>query len=842
MTRSFSRVALCFPVAVSGAACALFAFGSVCLGAKPAPDIHGETIEQTAARTGYTVQEIEKYFPPIEKWILTPAVGGLASSFASDRFKAPPKPGIHPRIYFGPDEIPAIRRRFKDTHVGKLQYQAIRGRLLQVSPKREDWESVPYKPKGADIERYRKRGYGIQPRMGFRGPWVGGWINELATGKVPGDMEKDWHEKPSRTGRHYLMHLLPYEAFRCLIDDDPAGGKRTGSALATLAGRFAKDMDKWTATNDWQRIYQLISSQSLGLTYDWAHKWMTQAQRKTVRNCIAGILKDKTYISLDHLPAFPGNTSNWDMIHANMLPMALSIEGEEGSDPAVYKRMVQGLKKWVYIAAGPQGAPFEGLNKSFYGARWYGALAMRGEPLIGTIYSKNHARKFLLHTMLPWGGQHVFETCTAPLRKDIRHFKYAHPSDPVIDLLYAATVREDFKDGAVGSWPNCRTTYPPPWNLYIADDPIGAAGGKYDFDKAFDRVMAGLTGKEPLGYYSDYRGLMTARSGWDREAAFLYFEPRNVPGGHTRASRNEFVFAALGRLWAHRTAEVEDTSEFHSVVLVDGKGQGKSGGRCPSGRTVALDDNPSATFAAADAAWAYSHLLVTADRVKKGAVPVPVTPNDSRLHKSPLPWMDQPWSFLPNWMTGFKPAPKRDPGGHGYWIDYNPVRYAYRTCGLVRAKLPYAIIVDDIRKDDEEHTYTWLMQIPDDLKIVSNIAKKSMVDVVLADDSDRRLLVRIFAGGDGGVKLDPVTRTFRNRNYAYHRLAMSQKAKVGHFRVMLHAFRKGDAPPETIVADGGSTVTVKFGKQKDTVRFTADKDGRTRVAIDRDGKKICQVK
>ncbi|MBT3202269.1 MAG: hypothetical protein HN350_20410 [Phycisphaerales bacterium] len=821
----------------------LFAVGTVCYGADPSPNIHNETIDQTAGRTGYTAEEIAKFFPPIEKWSLDTK---LARSFASERFKTPPKPGVHPRIYFGPDEIPSIRKRFQDTHVGKLQYQAIRGRLLQVSPRKADWESVPYKPKPADIERYRKNGYGIQPRMGYRGPWVGGWINELATGKVPSDMEKVWDEKPSSTGRHYLMHLLPYEAFRCLIDDDAAGGKRIAGALTTLAGRFAKDMDKWTATDDWQHIYQLLSSQSLGLTYDWAHKWMTDEQRKIVRNCIAGILKNKTYISLDHVPAFPANTSNWDVIHANMLPMALSIEGEEGSDPDTYKRMVQGLKKWVYVASGPQGAPFEGLNKSFYGARWYGALAMRGEPVIGTVHSKNHARKFLLHTMLPWGGEHMFETCAAPLAKDIRHFKYAHPSDPVIDLLYGATVRDRFKEGAVGTWPNCRTTYPPPWNLYIADDPIGAKDGKYDYDKAFDHVMSGLKDNEPLGYYSDYRGLLTARSGWDRNAAFLYFEPRNVPGGHTRASRNEFVFAALGRLWAHRTEEVEDTSEFHSVVLIDGKGQGKSGGRCPAGRTVALDNNPTATFAAADAALAYSHLMVSGDKIKKGAKPVPVTPNYSRLNKSPLPWMDKPWSFLPNWRTGCKPGEKLDPMGHGYWIDYNLVQYAYRTCGLVRGDKPYAIIVDDIRKDDEDHEYTWLMQIPGDLTIASNTIRKiagaSVVDVILGDKTDRRLLVRVFAGGEGGVKLDPVTREFRNRKYAYHRLVMKQDSKIGHFKVMLHAFRKGEELPGTTLGDNGAKVTVKFGKKTDTLRFDTNKDGRTRVTIDRGGKKICEVK
>ena len=355
MTRIHACIVLGVLVMASAAAVALFALGGVCYGAEPSPNIHGETLEQTAWRTGYTVEEIETYFPPIEKWVVDPAVGKLAASFAADRFKAPPKPGIHPRVYFGPDEIPAIRKRFKDTHVGKLQYHAIRGRLLQVSPKREDWESVPYKPKPADIERYRENGYGIQPRMGFRGPWVGGWIN------------------------------------------------------------------------------------------------------------------------------------------------------------------------------------------------------------------------------------------------------------------------------------------------------------------------------------------------------------------------------------------------------------------------------------------------------------------------------------------------------------YNPVEYAYRTCGLVRGGRPYAIIVDDVKKDDKPHVYTWLMQIPDDLTIAANSVTKvgggEVRDIIPADKTDRRLLVRVFkAGGDSGAKLDPVTRTFRNRKYAYHRLVMSSRAKVGHFKVMLCAFRKGESLPETTSSDNGSTVTVKFGKQKDTLRFTATKDGRTRMAIDRNGKKICEVK
>ena len=60
---------------------------------------------------------------------------------------------------------------------------------------------------------------------------------------------------------------------------------------------------------------------------------------------------------LDQVPAFPGNTSNWVIIHMNLLPLVLSIEGEEGYDPAVTARLVEGLRKWVYVACGPKGAP-----------------------------------------------------------------------------------------------------------------------------------------------------------------------------------------------------------------------------------------------------------------------------------------------------------------------------------------------------------------------------------------------------------------------------------------------------------------------------------------------------
>ena len=830
-------------------------------GAEPAPNIHGETIDQAARRTGYTREEIRECFPPIASWALEPRPGRLARTFARERFPAAPGPGVHPRVYFGPDELPAIRRRLKRTQVGRLQMAGIRARLLQLSPRGQDWESIPYKPTPADYARYAARGLHIQPRMGYRGPWVGGWLDALADGRVPADLDAASRQSPAKTARRYLMHLLPYEAFRCLIDEDAAGGRRVGAAAATIAKLFRREMARWTATDDWQRIYQLLSSQSLGLTYDWAHRWMTDAQRRVVRACIADITRGKRYLGLDHLPGFPGNTSNWNIIHANLLPMVLSIESEEGYDAAVYRRIVQGLRKWVYVASGPKGAPFEGFKKSNYAPQWLLPLARRGEPLIGTEYAGNHLRQFTLHVMVPWGGEYVYETQIDTVSRGADVFKFAHPGDPVIDAIYGRTVGDCFDANAVGKWLNVRTTYPPPYHsLLVADDPAGAAGGKYDWNAAFVKLLAHLREtNEPLTYFSDYRGLLTARSAWRADAVMLYFEPRNVPGGHTRASRNDFVVCGLGRKWSDRPPAVEATSEFQSIVLIDGKGQGKSGGRCPAGRTVALADEPLATFAAGDAADAYGHVLVSADH--KQAKPIDVSPNDSRLSASRLPWMARPWRVLPNWATGCKPAtrepgkPSRDPGGHGFWMPYNPVERAFRTCGLVRGASPYVVVVDDVRKDREPHEYAWQMQIQPDLKVTKALRAGAGVggaalDLTLADGTGRRCLVRVLAAGDKPIDadvlkaagLDVYEYERRGKKYRHNRLLVPVRSAVGRFRVLIFPYRQGTEPPGTAWSADGRTLTVEIGKQKDTFTFTDAADGRTRLALKRGGKHLLTLK
>jgi len=416
---------------------------------------------------------------------------------------------------------------------------------------------------------------------------------------------------------------------------------------------------------------------------------------------------------------------------------------------------------------------------SFMYAKW--SICFFADP-------KNHVRRFQLGVVLPWGREFVFETGIGSPR-GITPLKYAHPEDPIIDVIYAGTVL-----------------------------PLLEPDG------------------EPLTYFSDYRGLMTTRTGWGRDEVFLYFEPRNVPGGHTRDSRNEFVLAAHGRLWATRTTAVEDASELHSVMLIDGEGQGH---QCPQGRTVAVVDKPLATFCVGDARWAYSHAAGSDEDS-----PVKVTPNESRLKPSPLPWMDKPWSFLPAWNTGIKGG-----GRHGHWREHNPVRYAYRTAGLVRGEHPYVLIVDDYRKDDKEHLYQWLMQIPNDVQMVERSVgtpgQDQVLDLILGEKvGSRRLLLRVLAAGVQSSKAKPVQTDAKLETYeshdrgnitTYQRISLPLKSVGGHFIVLLYPHHDGELLPTTAWTRASAGLKVVWPDQADNYVLSVGPDGRTRIRLDRQG-------
>ena len=820
----------------------------------PAPNVPDLSLEQLSQSSGYTPAEIQKYFPPIQewsKWDSSLQPDKMAATYARGRFNPTPSPGMHPRVYFGPQDLPAIRERFKNDPVARAQWESIKSRLLQIAPRRADWEDIPGNETAMKAAWAGYVSSGLRPdlRAGYRGPWVGGWVNELAAGKDPEGLSGHWAEPIAKApGRQHMMNLLPWEAFRCLVEEDAEGGRRVAAALTRICELFSQHPQLYfDEKTSWQNIYQPLSSHAIGLTYDWGYPFITEAQRSAVREFIAKVTRGKTFYALNQVPAYPAGTTNHITIHMNLLCMVLAIEGEEGYDPMVYKRCLEGMRKWVYVAAGPLGAPFEGLTKSTYAPRWLIPLAMRGEPMLGTEWFINHVRKYQLGVMLPWGDQFVFDNQIGKPRRETT-FKYAHPQDPVVDYIYSITDENKSLYGADPhpEWMGIRTTYAPMWvDVFSTESPLGlAADGSYDWQAARDKMYEHLkkTG-EPLTYYSDYCGVLAARTAWDANAAFLFFEPRNVPGGHTFDSRNDFVIASDGRLWSTRGTfwGAEGNSERRSLILIDGKGQGH---QCLPGKTLELVDTPSATFCAGEATMAYSYKAGNYNaKTGQGDPLYADTPNQSRITRSKLPWMDLSWGELPGWDNGIKGG-----GRHNRIAPFNPVRYAYRTVGLVKGAHPYFVLADDLRKDDAVRQYDWLMQVPPDLKLLqSGPDADGGASLVLGDEQGRRLLIRVLEAGENagefdalvkGARLEPYTWKHHATEIHYARLVLPLKSVTARYRLVMLPYKDGDAVPKCVWNAEACTATVTYPGQSDRIQFDGGTNKRTTVILQQQAGRI----
>jgi hypothetical protein len=102
---------------------------------KPVPAAHAgpstetERLDMEMVRRhgnfGYSDEEIRKYFdyPQVFEYD--------ATGLAPDRIKAPPAAGIHPRVLFHPDDLPALRRKLSESKPGKLQMDGIRAMLTK---------------------------------------------------------------------------------------------------------------------------------------------------------------------------------------------------------------------------------------------------------------------------------------------------------------------------------------------------------------------------------------------------------------------------------------------------------------------------------------------------------------------------------------------------------------------------------------------------------------------------------------------------------------------------------------------------------------------------------------
>lgn len=774
-----------------------------------------------------------------------------------------PAAGVHPRVFTTAEERPALRRRLATTTSGQEVMAEIAAytRLLTVG----------------QAGYVRTEPYAVDAWGSARLANVG--ANDVSA-SYAALLAYDWTASP-----------LPPNPLPVTSTGDPDTGKRDQLAsILTLAAyeawlfRGQPEYDQRAADvarvmETWARLVVdapgygpstagWFGATHMALAYDFTYDVLTTAQRDLVRRgIIAGTWTPAMNYGFDAVPY--ATTSNWSTLNDFVPIQLMAVEGEAGAYPDSYFRdFIRTQYNFLTYGWYDTGAPNEGLGKNYQFLATQETFARRGYFLGGHPHVRAYVGTYLPVITQPfgnafsesddWGGTgRVDATGDWKFQsEDAVGARWLYPTSPTTSFVLTnfMAVNGNPNPYAAYSWSNPLGQRPFIPNGYV-NNLLSGAIQALDIDPtlaqptAYEAAARAANDGETT-FVESNRGLVYARSGFGVDAAMLEFSVRQDLGGHTHADRNNFNFSALGRTWAvYRTegstvgpaGNVVAETQYHSGVLIDGLGQGLNSYEVAKqpGKLVSVVDTAAATFAAGDAKVAYDWTWAThvGSLVTPGPQDafVPETLNDFRATRAGEPWYDEPLADRPSWRGwGFDEAFLKTP--------FNPMRTAYRTTALVKAARPYALVLDDYRKDDAAHRYSWLMQVPNDLvvesTVVSGTAANYRNDVILAEKSGtRRLLVRILQA-DGVVNpTTPATLEVydepRRSAATWQRLRIDADAVAANFKVMLFPFRQGESLPVTSVAAGAFTTTVDG--RSDVLQFTPGADGRTRYTLAQSG-------
>ncbi len=589
------------------------------------------------------------------------------------------------------------------------------------------------------------------------------------------------------------------------------------------------------------------------LAYDYLYPYMSPAQRHICRQALSTATEDLVTWGM----GFPKGraVSNWYAYHGELGPMLLAIEGEEGFRAEAWDTFRTAIRNWVEVSVYETG----GANEDGYvgnlalreGQFTLIAMARRGENLYRTPALQNYW-KWAVLSLVP--GEDTGRTvgyssaCLDPYESSPVLARWAMPGNLYLNTYFSRLKGRDYQRNNRWQYAQMSTLFCMNW--------------EETDDMPLRMEQLGL----PLTAVFDYQGLFITRSDWSDDALYLNMLARHDAwyDRHENVDRGRFVFAALGRRWAvDRPWGQYMPSTDHSLVHIDGRAQAEATvgrGKAPNARLVAhgdLDqDEPVLSYGVMDLSNAYNWLW-------------------SHSWQRPDPdWEPEPRSFAELGWPWQRPG--QPPSLHGHdredrpqynfrgchlWRrPNNPVTYCWRTGVLARGNAPYAVIVDDVRKDNDTHTYDWYMPIPDDVDFMPIDCEPRGTCLLVEKHEQqhhgrpvlgsRRLLVIPMGPGPVKVRLEEYASSYsRDRAHKARRLVISRRAVEGHFRVMLYPFRTtldplakdantlfdkhplgGQLPSIGQTAHG---FRMKTGTDEDVWHFLPGKDGRSRIRVQR---------
>ncbi|XHR30633.1 MAG: hypothetical protein ACFUZC_08730 [Chthoniobacteraceae bacterium] len=700
----------------------------------------------------------------------------LPETNVSELFSKVPPPGVHPRILISPEDLPKLRERLTDTEIGRHITS-----LLETFP--------------ASLSKKDAQGQSVYERL------------------IAGDLSA-MDSAENKRAKNDISTSLCLESLLALVRDDKVRGEKVGAALATYA-RITHAIEIGNPpTPDYLVSY----------AYDFAYLFMTEAQRSAVREEISATIKGQIPFGADLAPSncyfnfIPHGTS--------LVLMQLAIEGEEGDDASIYPKAVAAMKKFLDNGIYANGTPYEDMHYFNFGMNWGApamvAFARRGDNL----FANEHYRKLInwyAQAMEPFGQAFSTHQDTpndkGGLVPNYCVMKWVWPNDPLVDFVWKNRIRADYTQ--IRDWmPSL------PFLALFARDfnsPPPSHEGANDPELPF----------LPPSFWSPERGLFITRDAWKKDAVVLHFliNPNLAEPSHVHSNSNDISLSGLGRKWVIDRGFRRAESKEHSLVLIDGKGQGFF----PApGKVVEYQHSAPLDLICGDASYSYDWLYEWGNRVN------PKVPylQEFQFEPETLAPVVKIWAER---TVEHKEKPWEDPklaGAYTYKASYNPVQKAFRTAAFRRALHSYVLIVDDIRKDDQAHDYEWLLQLPDDLEIRKSNHGEVVLGSTQADDP-RQMLVRMIGVNteDGKGKwiledYDIVRSPYTGSTEALgkgRRLRYVCRAVEPCFRVLLSIYRDGDALPQTSI--DAKSLRVTWPDQDDNFKIHPIKGDRTKINL-----------
>jgi len=746
-----------------------------------------------------------------------------------------PEIGVHPRVYFGPSEIPGIKNTLENAASGRAVKSVLRAYSILLNLGYDGYNQNADYAKDAFGNRY----------IDNAGAWSAAPYFQKLKDKDP----TVWDGVTTKR-KHRVATLMSIEAFMCLIFQDDSSDPIIAKTYQQRASELAEAMHFWATlalqddtVNPEGQNFNNFGGTHMALCYDLNYNALSESQKEVIRMALNKIIPDAPRHG-KALACF-ANTSNWSTLNSFEIITNLAIEGEEGYKPDLTKYWMRALHNFINYGWYSSGAGYEGLGKNYQFVTTLIVAAKRGYSLLSHPHVRAYGEEFLPAIMQPFGqGFTSYDVWGGS--------GYDPPENDKIDFVW-----RNYIDGWANSnsrgYVYAQISPDDSYNNYLIPAAVFAMDYTTDdWQSQADRVTS-------HNYLAMDRGLAVFKSSTGKEALSVQFHARQDMGGHTHGDRLDFTLSGLGRIWIRKTygGSQFQPSKYHSMVLVNDLGvpvTDRDGDKSRQPSTIlnhTLSDNLSTITA--DATYAYSWEWHWNDRLA------------TQDHQ----WLDTDgWEKVTETFNDFLTTPQLESHYDIPIYDYehwhkpenlerivkkkvNPMQKVVRTIGLLREKHPMLIVIDDVIKDENEQNYKWTAQIARGLELdryeVSLHDDNYKNDIILKEPAsvgNRRLLVRVLENSNYDGSTDPGyietldyvdvftgTPYTPNPNWERNRLIVESTSISPNFKVLLFPYKEGDELPITKWNAERDLLKIIFSDEERHVRFYKNNADNTQIEL-----------